>query len=160
MRLAAGLPAVLFVFAFADTAVAQHVHASTTVTATASVAPRPTLTVSSPVLQFRVEPGSTQAEAVIEFTAAMRARPDAEVVLTIETAKAIQGPGGAADVDAALTFTGEGAGVQSGSLDATRSVVAARWSGGGQRRGRLVFTLRASAPGDYTVPISYFLGTP
>jgi phage tail sheath gpL-like len=159
MRLAVGLPAVLFVFALADTAAAQHVHATTTVAATASVAPRPTLTVSSHVLQFRIEPGTTQAEAVIEFTAAMRARPDAEVLLTIEVAKAIQGPGGA-DVDAALTFTGEGAGVQSGSLDTTRSVVAARWSGGGQRRGRLVVMLRAAAPGDYTVPISYFLGTP
>lgn len=158
MRLTSGLLAVVSCLVFAEAAGAQHVHASTTVIATASFAPRPTLAVSSHVLRFRIEPGATQAEAAIDFTAAMRAMPDAEIVLAVEAAKAVQGPGGAADVDAVLTFTGEGDGVQAGTLDANGAVVAARWSGGGQRRGRLVFTLRASAPGVYTVPVSYLLG--
>ena len=160
MRLTSGLLAVVSCLVFADAADAQRVYASTTVTAIATFAPRPTLTVSSPVLRFRIERGETQAEAAIDFTAAMRAMPDAEIVLTIEAARAIQGPGGAADVDAVVTFTGEGDGVQTAALEANRSVVAARWSGGGQRSGRLLFTLRASAPGVYTVPVSYLLGTP
>ena len=159
MRLANGLLAVTLVIVSADAGQAQHVLASTTVLATATFAPRPTLTVSSHVLQFRIEPGATQAEAVVDFTAAMRARPAEEVVLTIDAANAIHGPGGAA-VDGVLTFSGEGPGIQTGVLDANRTVVAARWFGGGQRRGRLVFTLRASAPGVYTVPVSYQLGTP
>ena len=160
MRLTSGLLAVVSCLVFADAADAQHVYASTTVMATATFAPRPTLAVSSHVLRFRIEPGATQAEAAIDFTAAMRAMPDAQIVLTIEAGKAIQGPGGAADVDAVLTFTGESDGVQTGALEANRAVVAARWSGGGQRRGRLVFTLHGPAPGVYTVPVSYLLGTP
>jgi hypothetical protein len=112
------------------------------------------------VLQFRIEPGTTQAHAAIDFTAAVRAHPGADVLLSIEPAKAIQGPGGAADADVTLTFIGEGDGTHGGMLDTNRSVVAARWTGGGQRRGRLIFTLRASTPGDYTVPVSYSLGTP
>ena len=160
MRLANGLLAVTLVLVSADAVGAQHVLASTTVLATATFARRPTLTVSSHVLQFRIGAGATQAEAVVDFTAAMRARPGEEVVLTIDAANAVHGPGGAADVDAVLTFSGEGPGIQTGTLDTNRTVVAARWFGGGQRRGRLVFTLRASAPGVYTVPVSYLLGTP
>ena len=159
MRLANGFLAVMFGLVSVDAVHAQQALASRTVLATATFAPRPTLTVSSRVLQFRLEPGATEAEATVEFTAAMRARPGDEVVLTIEAAKAIQGPAGAADVDAVLTFTGQGAGVETAALDTNRAVVAARWFGGGQRRGRLVFTLRASAPGVYTMPVTYLLGT-
>jgi hypothetical protein len=160
MRLANGVLAVMFGLVSADAIHAQQALASTSVLATAMFAPRPTLTVSAPVLQFRIEPGATKAEATVEFTAAMRARPGDEVVLTIEAPKATQGPGGATDVDAVVTFTGQGDGVETGTLDANRAVVAARWFGGGQRRGRLLFTLRASAPGVYTMPVTYLLGTP
>ena len=160
MRLATGFLAATCAVLSGGTAHAQHAYASTTVTATATFAPRPTLTVSSHLLQFRIEPGTTQAQAAIDFTAAVRARPGAEVLLSIEAAKAIQGPGGAADVDVAVTFIGEGDGTLAGTLETNRSVVAAQWSGGGQRRGRLIFTLRASAPGDYTLPVSYSLDTP
>ena len=159
MRLANGFLAVMFGLVSADATHAQQALASTSVLATATFAPRPTLTVSAHVLRFRIEPGATEAEATVEFTAAMRARPGDEVVLTIEAAKAIQGPG-AADVDAVLTFSGEGTGGQTGALESNRAVVAARWSGGGQRRGRLVFTLRASAPGVYVMPVTYLLGAP
>jgi hypothetical protein len=160
MRLARGFLAVMFGLVSADAAHAQHALASTSVLATATFAPRPTLTISAHVLQFRLEPGSTDADAVVDFTAAMRARPGDDVVLTIQPVTAIQGPGGAADVDAVVTFTGEGRGLQTGVLDATRAVAAARWSGGGKRSGRLVFTLRASVAGVYAVPVTYLLGTP
>ena len=160
MRLANGFLAVMFGLVSADAAHAQQTLASTSVLATVTFAPRPTLTVSAHVLRFRIEPGATVAEATVDFTAAMRAQPGDEVVLTIEAAKAIQGPGGAADVDAVLTFSGEGTGGQTGALEANRAAVVARWSGGGQRRGRLVFTLRASAPGVYVMPVTYLLGAP
>ena len=160
MRLTPGLLAVSMALVFPAAAAAQRAMASTTVTARATFAPRPTLTLSSHALEFRIEPGTMRAEAIVDFTAAMRAAPDAEIVLTMEVAGAVLRPGGAADVDAVLTFTGEGDGVQAGALEGTRSVVVARWPGGGQHRGRLVFTLRAPAPGHYTVPVRYMLGTP
>jgi hypothetical protein len=159
MRLANGLLAVFVVFVSAESVRAQHALASTSVLATATFAPRPTLTVSAHVLQFRIEPGSTHADAVVDFSAAMRARPGDDVVLTVRAAKAIDGPGGAADIDAVISFAGAGDGVRSGTVDANRAAVAARWPGGGKRGGRLVFTLRASAPGVYSVPLTYLLGT-
>jgi hypothetical protein len=160
MRLASGFLAVMFALVSADVAHAQHALASTSVLAIAAFSPRPTLTVSARVLRFRIEPGSTHADAVVDFTAAMRARPGDDVVLTVQAGKAINGPGGAADIDAVISFAGESDGVQSGAVDANRAVVAARWSGGGKRSGRLVFTLRASAPGVYSVPVTYLLVTP
>jgi hypothetical protein len=139
---------------------AQQIRASAAVVATATFAPRPSLVVSTRVLRFLVEPGTTQAEAVVDFTAGMRAHPGTDVVLTVEAESSIDGPGGAADVETSLTFTGDGPGVQTGLLESTGASVAARWTGGGQRQGRLIFTLRASAPGVYSVPVRYLLGTP
>lgn len=139
---------------------AQQIHASAVVVAQATVAPRPSIVVSSKVLEFRIEQGETQAQAVVDFTAAMRAHPHAEIVLTVEAVSALDGPGGAADAEATVTFAGEGAVTASGVVEPGRASVAAQWIGGGQRRGRLVFTLRASAPGLYQLPVRYLLGTP
>ncbi len=146
--------------ACAGDAIAQQTYASAAVVATATFTPRTSLTVSTRVLEFRIEPGATHAEAVVDFTAGMRAQPGTEVVLTVEPTTAPDGPGGAADVETTVSFAGDDTGIQTGVLDTTRASVAARWSGGGQRRGRLIFTLHASAPGVYRVPVSYVLGTP
>ena len=159
MRSLATIALVLVSVVCADVVQAQQTLASTTVVATATFAPRPTLEVSAGVLEFRIAAGETQAHMEVDFTAAMRAHPDAEVVLTVEMRSASGGPGAAGDVES-VTFAGEGSGVQSGVLEPGRAAVAARWSGGGQRRGRLIFTLRASSPGVYHVPVSYLLGTP
>lgn len=96
----------------------------------------------------------------VDFTAGVRTHAGAEVVLTVGSLRAIEGPGGAADVEADVTFTGDGAGTLSGTLLGHRPVVAGRWSGGGSRSGRLAFTLRASASGIYTLPVRFVLSAP
>ena len=153
------LAAAAGVLVVSATAHAQQTYATASVVARATFTARPSLVVSSSILEFRIGPGETHAEVNVDFTAAMRAHPDAEVVLTVEMRSASSGPRAAGDVDS-VTFAGEGTGVQPGVLEPGRAAVAARWSGGGQRRGRLIFTLRASSPGVYHVPVSYLLGTP
>jgi hypothetical protein len=134
--------------------------ATGSVTVTAQFGSRTSLKVSTQVLQFDVARPGDPATAVVEFSAGARTRDGGEVVLSVEPMRAIDGPGGAADVDAALTFAGDGAGTLSGALDAAATSVAGRWSGSGLRSGRLVFALRASAPGTYTVPVRFVLTTP
>jgi hypothetical protein len=131
--------------------------ASATIVATATFAQRTSLRVSAHMLQFHVPPGSQEATATIDFTAAARVAPRAGIVLTVEPLRSIEGPGGAADLETAIVFSGAGGGTESGALTAGIPSLAARWTGGGQRHGRLVFTLRAAAPGDYVVPVKFLL---
>ena len=133
---------------------------SVAVMATLTVAPRTSLKTSVRVLEFRIEPGTNEALAVVEFTAAARALPDADVVMTVTPDGGLTGPGGAADVEADLTFSGDGSGTLSGTLMATQSATTARWTGGGSRSGRLVFRLRASSPGAYTLPVRFAISVP
>jgi hypothetical protein len=133
---------------------------SVTVLATVTVAPRTSLKTSARVLEFRIEPGTNEALAVVEFTAAARALPDADVVMTIAPDGGLTGPGGAADVEADLTFSGDGSGTLSGILMTTQSVTTARWTGGGVRSGRLVFRLRTLSPGAYTLPVRFAISVP
>lgn len=139
---------------------AQSGDRSVAVIATATIAPRTSLKTSARVLEFRIEPGTTEAVAVVEFTAAARALPDAEVLMTVTPDGGLIGPGGAADVDAELTFSGEGSGIPGGTLTLTESSTTARWTGGGLRNGRLVFKLRASSPGDYKLPVRFAVRIP
>lgn len=126
----------------------------------ASFAPRTALTVSARVLQFHVVSASEPAIAVVEFAARARTASDGEVLLSVERRQAIAGPGGAADTETTLSFTGDGSGTLGGELDRPAAAIAGRWTGSGDRRGRLIFSLRAAAPGSYRVPLEFVISTP
>ncbi len=121
---------------------------------------RTSLRVSTELLQFDVVAPGQPATAAITFSAGARTRSGADVVLSVESVRATDGPGGAADVESSLAFEGEGEGTTSGVIAGPAPTVAARWSGSGLRTGRLVFSLRSRAPGSYTVPVRLVLSTP
>lgn len=151
---------VLALATCAHTAAAEDV-TSAHVTVNVTVATRTSLKVSARLLQFDVaEPGGI-GTAAIDFAAGARLPAGSDVVLTIEPLRGIDGPGGAADVESDLSFTGEGGGMLAGgSIDTGRGTVVGRWQGSGLREGRLVFTLRASAAGVYSLPLRVVLSTP
>lgn len=128
------------------------------VVVTATFDSRTSLRVSSQLLQFDVVDG--EAVAAIDFSAGARTRSGGEVVLTVEPARAAEGPGGAADVETSVTFAGEGDGTRSGALSSSSPAVAGRWNGSGLRTGRMVFSLRSAAPGSYSLPVRFVLSTP
>jgi hypothetical protein len=142
----------------------QAARASDSTTATVAVSAtfgsRTSLKVSSQVLQFDVRDPAAPATAAIDFSAGARTRQGGEVVLTVETVHAIQGPGGAAGVETSVSFAGEGTGTLSGALTSASASVAGRWAGSGLRTGRLVFNLRAGASGSYTLPVRFILSAP
>ena len=147
--------------AIASAATAQASDTKTAVVqAHATIGTRTSLTVSSEQLQFVVTEPDQASVATIDFVAGARTQPGGEVVLTIETARGLEGPGGAADVDASITFAAEGEGTLAGTMTAATPVVAGRWTGSGRRSGRLSFSLRASAPGAYTMPVRFILSAP
>lgn len=130
------------------------------VTVNLTVATRTSLKVSSQVLQFDVkDPGGT-ATAALEFAAGTRVASGSAVVLTIEPLQGLDGPGGAADVETALSFVGEGDGMLAGSIAAAQSTIVGRWQGSGRREGRVIFKLRANAAGHYVLPVRFVLSTP
>ena len=139
---------------------AQSGDRSAIVVASATIAPRTSLKVSTHVLEFRIEPGATESVATIEFTAAARALAGSEVLMSVTADGGLTGPGGAADVDAEVVFSGDGAGALSGTLNPGEAAAAARWTGGGVRSGRVVFKLRASTPGDYRLPVRFAISVP
>jgi hypothetical protein len=125
---------------------------------TAQFAPRTSLKVSSELLQFDVAQGT--AMTTIEFSAGARTPSQGEIVLSVEPLRGLSGPGGAADVDAAITVSGDGEGLLSTRLDSASTTVVGRWHGSGLHRGRLVFTLNAPAAGAYSMPVRFVLSTP
>jgi hypothetical protein len=139
---------------------AQSGDRSVVIVASATIAPRTSLRVSAQVLEFRIDPGATEGLATIDFTAAARALPESDVVMHVKADGGLTGPGGAADVDAEVAFTGDGAGALSGTLQLSEATAAARWIGGGVRTGRVVFKLRASTPGDYRLPVRFAISVP
>jgi hypothetical protein len=78
----------------------------------------------------------------------------------MEPSRGIDGPGGAADVETSLQFSGEGSGTLAGPVAARGMTTAGRWIGSGLRTGRLIFQLRASAAGTYAVPLRFVLSAP
>ena len=132
--------------------------AHTNLNITAQFAARTSLKVSSELLQFDVAQGT--ATTTIEFSAGARTPSQGEIVLSVEPLRGLTGPGGAADVDAAISVTGEGEGLLSTRVDSTRTTVIGRWHGSGRRQGRLVFTLNATATGAYSMPVRFVLSTP
>ena len=121
------------------------------------IAPRTSLHVSSEVLTFVVPEGETTATATIEFSAAARTVRDAAVAMNVEWIGAGDARHATGD-DKVITFCGDGLGTQSGVL-ASGVAVAARWQGSGRRIGRLIFTLRVSTPGVYSVPVKFAMTT-
>ena len=153
------LGTVALVGALASGAAAQEV-ALASVQVNVQVATRTSLKVSSELLQFDVTQPGGVATAAIDFTAGSRVAAGSDVVLTVEPLRAAEGPGGAADVETALSFTGEGQGLMAGRLAASQAAVIGRWNGSGLREGRIVFTLRADAAGSYSMPVRFVLSTP
>ena len=134
--------------------------ATASVVVTARFGSRTALKVSTEQLQFDVMTADRPAVAIVEFSAAARTRESGEVVLTVERAGALTGPGGAADVAASLTVSMAGDGGAAGTLDAAAQVIAGRWVGSGKRAGRLAFSLRSSVRGVYSVPVRFVLSAP
>jgi hypothetical protein len=141
----------------AATSPAQSVaHANLSITA--QFAPRTSLKVSSQLLQFDVTQGT--ATTTIEFSAGARTPSQGEIVLSVEPLSGLSGPGGAADVDTAITVSGDGEGLFSTRLESASTTVVGRWHGSGLRQGRLVFTLNAPTAGSYAMPVRFVLSTP
>ena len=130
-----------------------------TVTVTVQVSSRTSLRVSTQMLEFEVAAPGREALAMVDFTAAARTRNGDEVLLTVEPLRTVDGPGGG-DVETSITFAGDGSGVLPGVINPMAPNVAGRWHGSGLRTGRLVFALRASAAGQYRVPVRFLLTTP
>jgi hypothetical protein len=125
--------------------------------------PQTSLYVSTPLLRFDVPAAGTldRRQTTVEFTAAARTARAGEVVVTVEPAGPMEGPGGAADVEDAVSFSGDSDGTLSGVVTPGGMQVAARWTGSGVRHGRLVFTLSRSAQaGSYVLPVRFLLITP
>ena len=134
--------------------------ARASVAVAAQFASRTSLKVSSELLRFDgVEAGAT-ATASIEFIAGARTPSNGDVVLTIEPLHAIDGPGGASDVETSLSVKGEGQGLVATNVNTASATVIGRWQGSGLRAGRLVFSLRTNGAGNLSVPVRVVLSTP
>ena len=121
---------------------------------------RTTLKVSNDILQFDVARPGDPVTVSVDFSAAARTCSGAEVLLSIEQLRSVEGPVGAGDGESSVSFVGLGNGTLAGALGAARPAVAGRWSGSGLRQGRLLFALRAGASGRYTVPVRFVLSAP
>lgn len=130
------------------------------VAVTVQVSARTSLRVSSHLLDFVVPQPDGSATAVVDFSAGARVAAGANLVLSVESLGVLGGPGGPGAVDTEVTFAGDGDAAAGGTLDPTGPAVAGQWRGSGLRRGRLLFTLKASAAGTYEVPLRFVLSTP
>lgn len=153
------LVVVAFVVGLVPLAAASD-RATGAVAVTAQFTSRTSLTVSTQLLQFDLAAPGQRATAIVDFSAGARTRTGGDVVLSVEPERAVDGPGGAADVESSMTFTGEGDASLAGEVRPTGASIAGRWTGSGLRTGRLVFALRANASGTYTVPMRFVLSTP
>ena len=154
------LTLVVLTLALGVRAAAAEDVASKNVTINVNLATRTSLKVSGRVLRFDVTQPGTVATAALEFSAGARMPSGSDIVLTVEPERGLDGPGGAADADTDLRFSGEGHGLLAGSVAIGQSTVVGRWQGSGLREGRVVFTLRASAAGVYSLPVRFVLSTP
>lgn len=137
---------------------ADSVHSSIAVRAV--VSSRTSLSVSSDLLQFDVVNPGQAATASVEFSASARTRSGSEVMLSVEVPGAAEWLEGRDMDERALSFAGDGEGTSASDMRVPGPKVAGRWSGSGQRRGRLVFELRASQSGTYRIPVRFVLSAP
>jgi hypothetical protein len=124
---------------------------------TAQVGPASSLRVSPEPVVFTLLPGQERATAAIEYLALVRTARDAEVLLILEPVEGIECAGGAADVEAALSF--DSGGGPRGLLPGAPTL-AARWMGSGSRSGQITLTLRAALAGVCVVPLRLQLVLP
>ena len=135
--------------------------ATSVVVVSANFGSRTSLKVSTELLQFDVTAPGQPASVAVTFSAGARTQTGGEVVLSVEASRAIDGPGGAADVETALSFSGEGDGTlggpvhghaptRCGTLDRQRPSNRAAWCS------RSV----PGAPGVYSVPVHFVLESP
>lgn len=134
--------------------------ASRALTVSATFSSRTSLKVSADLLRFDVASSGQPATATVEFSAGTRTQSGAQVVLSVEPLRGVEGPGGAGDAETSLSFAGHGEGTLGGMLRGTGPTVAGQWIGSGMRHGRLVFALQADASGTYTVPVRFVLSAP
>jgi hypothetical protein len=142
-------------------ATSLHLHAEQAVrevSVTADVQGRTSLDASTSTLVMTTVPdaisGAQKAVATIDYVASARTRHGGEVLLAVERG-AVHGPAGVSDGETEVTFGAVGARGLGGQPS-----VAARWVGSGSRRGTIVFTLHASVPGTYVVPVRLILTAP
>ena len=154
----AGVVAASVLAAVSSVSAAETATASAVVSAQFSS--RTSLKVSTDLLHFDVAGPDRPATATVDFAAGARTQAGAEVLLSIEQLRAVQGPGGASDLESSVSFIGEGVGTLDGALVAAGPAVAGRWIGSGMRQGRLVFALRAGASGNYLLPVRFILSAP
>jgi hypothetical protein len=133
-------------------------NATGSLSVTAQFSSRTSLRVSTELLRFDVPNTGETATAAVDFSAAARTHSGSDVVLSVEPVNGVGGPHGAAA--SSLNFVGEGEGTSSGTLCDASATVAGRWVGSGLRTGRLVFSLRATASGTYTLPLRFVLSAP
>jgi|KBSSwiStaDraftv2_1062776.scaffolds.fasta_scaffold3092890_1 hypothetical protein len=146
-------PAVLSV-----AAIASAESSSATMVVAATFSSRTSLNVSTEMLEFTVGAPGEPALAAVDFSARARTTSGGQVVLSVEPLQEVQhGPSAS---ESALTFAGAGEGTLSGAVAPTGSTVAGRWTGSGQHQGRLVFALRTTATGEYSVPVRFVLTAP
>lgn len=126
----------------------------------AVVSSRTSLHVSAEVLQFEIVNPGQAATSSIEFSASARTVAGNEVLLSVETLAPADWAHGDDRSAGALRFAGHGHGTVADDLTAPGPKVAGRWTGSGQRRGSLVFELRASHPGTYRIPVRFVLSAP
>jgi hypothetical protein len=141
-------------------AIASAETASATMVVAATFHSRTALDVSTEVLEFTVAASGDPALAAVDFSARARTTAGGQVVLSVEPLQGLQIPHGPAAAESALTFSGVGEGTLSGVVAPDGPTVAGRWNGSGQRQGRLVFALRTSATGEYSVPVRFVLTAP
>jgi hypothetical protein len=152
--------ALLGAFVCAASAVVDATGQTSSIAAIAAISPRTAVHVSADMLHFIVHEGSSEATASLDFTAAARAIPGADVLLIAEPDSVPESSARGPESDIALRFSGEGAGTISGIVRSGSRGVVARWSGGGLHQGRLVFTLQGVQPGAYTIPVRLFVSVP
>lgn len=160
MRTLRSILQILVMLVTGVTAAAGEDIARAAVNVNVQVSSRTSLRVSSELLRFDVAQPGGAATAAIDFAAGARTPAGSDIVLTIEPLRGLDGPGGAADAGAALSFSGEGQGLLAGQLPSAQTTVIGRWHGSGVREGRVVFTLRADAAGTYSMPVRFVLSTP
>ena len=127
---------------------------------TADITTRTSLQVSTDTLEFDLAEGALDALAVVTYRAGARTREGGEVLLTVEPAGGVRGPGGAADVETHLAIAVAAGDVLAGGALGAAPRVAGRWSGSGLRSGAIVFRLQGSASGHYSVPVRFVLSAP
>jgi hypothetical protein len=114
------------------------------------VCSRTSLRVSSDLLRFKVLDDGGSATATVDFNAAARVPPGANLVLTVEPL-----PMGSPFESGGSVALGNGR-----ALTPAQPAVAARWQGSGVHAGRIVFTLRDAEPGAHELPVRFVLSTP